>query len=192
MIKFYISVDEKEPAEDNKVKYFGTSRHVQQAASFNFSKPFHPASAYCTPPDLFLKMETEGFVQTDKAQRAAEEDEEDAEDWTDLERFQHFISSEHPLRRLVCVRGLAETLKSVSISDAITVALPLLESPAKDDETSVRDALASQLAPMLKTLLIRADSSEADQILSIVWPVSLVLLRDRDQQVRAGDPNNTK
>ena len=151
-------------------------------------KPLHPAG----PPELFLKMETEGFVQTDKAQRAAEEDEEDAEDWTDLERFQHFISSEHPLRRLVCVRGLAETLKSVSISDAITVALPLLESPAKDDETSVRDALASQLAPMLKTLLIRADSSEADQILSIVWPVSLVLLRDRDQQVRAGDPNNTK
>lgn len=131
-------------------------------------------------------METEGFVETDKAQRAAEEDEEDAEDWTDLERFQHFICSEHPLRRLVCVRGLAETLKGVSCADAISVALPLLEAPAKDDESSVRDALASQLAPTLKALLSRAEGSEAEQIMSVVWPVSIVLLKDRDQQVRAG------
>ena len=131
-------------------------------------------------------METEGFVQTDKAQRAAEEDEEDAEDWTDLERFQHFIASEHALRRLVCVRGLSETMKGVTCEEATSVALPLLESAAKDDESSVRDALASQLAPMLKTLLSRAEPSEAEQIMALVWPVTLTLLRDRDQQVRAG------
>ena len=81
-----------------------------------------------------------------------------------------------------------QTLKSVSCADAISIALPLLEAPAKDDETSVRDALASQLAPALKTLLSRAEGSEAEQIMSIVWPVSIILLKDRDQQVRAGFP----
>jgi tRNA A37 threonylcarbamoyladenosine synthetase subunit TsaC/SUA5/YrdC len=131
-------------------------------------------------------METEGFVQTDKAQRAAEEDEEDAEEWSDLERFQHFIVSEHALRRLVCVRGLAETIKGITCAEATSVALPLLEAASKDDESSVRDALASQLAPMVKALLSRANPSEAEQIMALVWPVTLTLLKDRDQQVRAG------
>ena len=132
------------------------------------------------------KLETEGFVETDKAQRAAEEDEEDAEDWTDLERFQHFMASEHPLRRLVCVRGLSETLKGVTCGEAINIALPLLDNAAKDEESSVRDALATQLAPMLKHMLSHADPSEADQIMNLTWPVSLLLLKDKDQQVRAG------
>jgi len=38
---------------------------------------------------------------------------------------------------------------------------------------------------MLKTLLSRAEPSEAEQIMALVWPVTLTLLRDRDQQVRA-------
>jgi hypothetical protein len=149
-------------------------------------KPLTSCSQFSNRAGDLSEMETEGFVQTDKAQRAAEEDEEDAEDWTDLERFQHFIASEHALRRLVCVRGLSETMKGVTCDEATSVALPLLESAAKDDESSVRDALASQLAPMLKALLSRAEPSEAEQIMALVWPVTLTLLRDRDQQVRAG------
>ena len=47
-------------------------------------------------------METEGFVEIeDKAAKAAEEEEVDDEDWSDLERFQAFARSQHPLRRLV-------------------------------------------------------------------------------------------
>ena len=131
-------------------------------------------------------MENEAFVVSADKARPAEENEENAEDWTDLERFQHFITSEYPLRRLVCVRGLAETMGSVSVGEAIEVALPLLAAVSNDDESSVRDALSTQMAPMLKSLIPRADDDQAELIMNLSWPVSMTLLRDKDQQVRAG------
>jgi hypothetical protein len=133
-----------------------------------------------------ISMETEGFVHSERTQRTAEEDEEDAEDWTDLERFQNFITSEHALRRLVCVRGLTETVRGISCMEAVKTVIPLLLSASKDDESSVREALASQITPSLKVLLDAAKPDEADEIMDAMWPISIILIRDKDQQVRSG------
>eukprot|EP00285_Hemiselmis_virescens_P015271 CAMPEP_0173385842 /NCGR_PEP_ID=MMETSP1356-20130122/8439_1 /TAXON_ID=77927 ORGANISM="Hemiselmis virescens, Strain PCC157" /NCGR_SAMPLE_ID=MMETSP1356 /ASSEMBLY_ACC=CAM_ASM_000847 /LENGTH=611 /DNA_ID=CAMNT_0014341827 /DNA_START=74 /DNA_END=1906 /DNA_ORIENTATION=- len=130
-------------------------------------------------------METEGFVSADNKDRMPEEDEEDNDDWSDLERFQNFMTSQHPLRRLVCVRGLAEMVHCLSVEDALEGALPMLEQAAADEESSVRDALASQLAPALKDLLPRAQPNQVAKVVALVWPLSVSLLQDRDQQVRA-------
>mmetsp|Transcript_753 Transcript_753/g.1545 ORF Transcript_753/g.1545 Transcript_753/m.1545 type:complete len:645 (+) Transcript_753:130-2064(+) len=131
-------------------------------------------------------METEAFVEDqDKAAKAAEEEEVDDEDWSDLERFQNFVRSQHPLRRLVCIKGLPEILHTTSVETALSSALPLLEDVTQDEESSVRDALASNLAPIVKTLLSRATPQEAAQVVDVVWALSEPLLRDKDQQVRA-------
>eukprot|EP00283_Hemiselmis_rufescens_P004699 CAMPEP_0173423222 /NCGR_PEP_ID=MMETSP1357-20121228/3615_1 /TAXON_ID=77926 /ORGANISM="Hemiselmis rufescens, Strain PCC563" /LENGTH=643 /DNA_ID=CAMNT_0014386315 /DNA_START=23 /DNA_END=1954 /DNA_ORIENTATION=+ len=130
-------------------------------------------------------METEGFVSAENKDRLPEEDEEDNDDWNDLERFQNFMVSQHPLRRLVCVRGLAELVHSLSVEDALEGILPMLEQAASDEESSVRDALASQLAPALKNLLPRSQPNQVAKVVALVWPLSVSLLQDRDQQVRA-------
>ena len=62
----------------------------------------------------------------DKAAKAAEEEEIDDENWTDLERFQHFARSQHPLRRLVCIRGLPDLLASLTVNEAIDSGCDLL------------------------------------------------------------------
>jgi len=128
-------------------------------------------------------METEAFVEG--AQRDEEDDEEDNENWTDLERFQNFTQSQHPLRRLVSARGLEQTVNKLTVSDAVEHCLPLLNQVAEDEESSVRDALSAQLAPALRDLLGRARGDEPASLVSCVWPLSLTLLRDKDQQVRA-------
>jgi hypothetical protein len=44
------------------------------------------------------------------------------------QRFQHFIVSQHPLRRLVCVRGLTETVHTLSVDEAVDGALVMRKS----------------------------------------------------------------
>ncbi len=128
----------------------------------------------------------QGFVEIeDKAAKAAEEEELDDEDWTDLERFQHFARSQHPLRRLVCIRGVPDLLESISVNEALDSVLPLLDEVVLDEESSVRDALAANLAPVVRKLAERTDDSQMNQMIPAMWKVSAVLLRDKDQQVRA-------
>ena len=131
-------------------------------------------------------METEGFVEIeDKAAKAAEEEEVDDEDWSDLERFQAFARSQHPLRRLVCIRSVPDLLSSLALCDALDSVLPLLEEVVQDEESSVRDALAANLAPVVRSLAERSSDAQVSQMVSTMWRVASVLLKDKDQQVRA-------
>mmetsp|Transcript_65831 Transcript_65831/g.157212 ORF Transcript_65831/g.157212 Transcript_65831/m.157212 type:complete len:642 (-) Transcript_65831:48-1973(-) len=130
-------------------------------------------------------METEGFVAgEDKAARAAEEEEVDDDEWSDLERFDNFSRSQHPLRRLVCVRGLPDLVASLTVQEALRGVLPALEEAVQDEESSVRDALASNLAATAKSLLERATPDEQRQVVEQLWIVSEALLKDKDQQVK--------
>jgi len=67
----------------------------------------------------------------------------------------------------------------------MVAALPLLEEVTADEESSVRDALASNLATIVKALLSRATPEESTQVVDLVWALSEPLLKDKDQQVRA-------
>ena len=88
-----------------------------------------------------------------------------------LQRFQHFMMSQHPLRRLVCVRSLTDIVHGLSVDEALEGALPMLEAAAGDEESSVRDALATQLAPALKDLLPRADPNQVAKVMSPLSPL---------------------
>uniref|UniRef100_A0A7S0EVE1 TOG domain-containing protein n=1 Tax=Hanusia phi TaxID=3032 RepID=A0A7S0EVE1_9CRYP len=131
-------------------------------------------------------METEGFVTVeDKAAKAAEEDEVDDEEWTDLERFQNFVISQHPLRRLVCVRGLPDLVSSLDIADVIQLILQPLQTILKDGESSVRDALAANLAPIVRNVMEKEKLTDVEEFVEGIWSVSFPLIMDQDQQVRA-------
>jgi hypothetical protein len=88
-----------------------------------------------------------------------------------LQRFQHFMMSQHPLRRLVCVRSLTDIVHGLSVDEALEGALPMLEAAAGDEESSVRDALATQLAPALKDLLPRADPNQVAKVMPPLSPL---------------------
>eukprot|EP00960_Hanusia_phi_P068216 766787-Hanusia_phi.AAC.3 len=133
-----------------------------------------------------LTIPRQGFVTVeDKAAKAAEEDEVDDEEWTDLERFQNFVISQHPLRRLVCVRGLPDLVSSLDIADVIQLILQPLQTILKDGESSVRDALAANLAPIVRNVMEKEKLTDVEEFVEGIWSVSFPLIMDQDQQVRA-------
>ena len=58
---------------------------------------------------------------------------------------------------VVLVLVFADLITALSVSDALDSVLPLLEEVVTDEESSVRDALASNLAPIVRTLAERTD-----------------------------------
>ena len=135
----------------------------------------------------------------DKAAKAAEEDEVDDEEWTDLERFQNFVTSQHPLRRLVCVRGLPDLVNSLDITvssqqashalierlqDVVQLILQPLQAILNDGESSVRDALASNLASIVRNVMEKENLTDVEQFVECIWSVSFPLIIDQDQQVK--------
>jgi serine/threonine-protein phosphatase 4 regulatory subunit 1 len=63
--------------------------------------------------------------------------------------------------------------------------MPSLQDAVQDEESSVRDALASNLAATAKSLLDRATLDEQKEAVVQLWLVSEALLKDKDQQVKA-------
>ncbi|KAI7893280.1 armadillo-type protein [Mucor mucedo] len=62
-----------------------------------------------------------------------------------LERLEKFSISKMVLQRLVVTRELSNTIHSISLTDAVDKALPIIIELGKDTDDSVREALAGEL-----------------------------------------------
>ena len=63
--------------------------------------------------------------------------------------------------------------------------LPLLEEVMQDEESSVRDALASNLSPIIRKLVENTNDALMNELVQVIWKVSTVLLKDKDQKAHS-------
>lgn len=85
------------------------------------------------------------------------------DDLTLLERVVRYVRSGIALQRLVHVKMIAETARSVGTQSTISVLIPLLPSLAVDPESIIRQHLASQLLP-LALVCIYGDDEHFDPV----------------------------
>jgi hypothetical protein len=71
----------------------------------------------------------------------------------DLDKVAEALSSAQPIQRLVFTRGLPELMRTYSADQMRSWILPKLVAVAVDEDVSVREALAQQLAPLMQHIV---------------------------------------
>ncbi|KAI8068870.1 armadillo-type protein [Thamnidium elegans] len=127
------------------------------------------------------KQEKEQEEQEEQEQE--EEEEEVVEDdelligitLAPLERLERFSTSKMVLQRLVVTRELSNTIHDISLLDAVNIVLPIIIQLGKDQDDTVKEALAGEL----------------DKIIYFYYEYAPPLLNESDDDKQLHIPANT-
>lgn len=104
---------------------------------------------------------------------------------SDLDRVAKYASSSIALQRVIHVKMLADTARSVGLQQTCTVLLPLLEALVCDVEYVVRQHVALQFPPLCQFLTACTESDDGYRVLlDKMIPLVAKLVSDKQHEVR--------
>jgi hypothetical protein len=103
-------------------------------------------------------------------------------DLDDIQRFIAYTKSNQPGPRLVAVQNFLWLCERSSLADVQNKVFPATTKFAIDDDNSVREAVASQVAAVISYL--RGNNLWGGSCFTTVWQTCVTLLTEKDAQIR--------
>jgi hypothetical protein len=103
-------------------------------------------------------------------------------DLDDIQRFINYTKSSQPKPRLVAVQNFVWLCEHSSLGDVESKIFPATTMFARDDDHSVREAVASQVSAVINYL--RGNALWGGSCFSTFWQICVALLTEKDAQIR--------